>query len=228
MKDARFRFGVGVSVVWLGVMAYVAFRTPEIASAMKPNEWGDFFAGFFAPLAFLWLVLGYLQQGEELRLSSKALQLQADELRNSVEQQRELVDVTRQQVQHEKQLATVARKQRLESLKPKFFFSPGGASFSGDRSEHVFMLSNGGGTVYNVLAKIAFGDADDRMLWNIPAFFPETSHPTTFAYEGPVDFPKRINITYTDADGNVGAAAFVVEQDDPRVRSSSLKITQTG
>ena len=47
-----------------------------------------------APLAFLWLVIGYFQQGDELSQNTKALeqqekalQLQVDELRQSVEQQ---------------------------------------------------------------------------------------------------------------------------------------------
>jgi hypothetical protein len=61
---------------------------------MPFNEWGDFFAGASAPLAFLWLVIGYFQQGDELSQNTKALeqqekalQLQVDELRQSVEQQ---------------------------------------------------------------------------------------------------------------------------------------------
>lgn len=66
--------------------------------AMKPNELGDFLAGCFAPLAFLWLVLGFFQQGDELKNSVAALKLQGEELRNSVEQQRQLVEVTREQL----------------------------------------------------------------------------------------------------------------------------------
>jgi hypothetical protein len=65
---------------------------------MEPNELGDFLAGCFAPLAFLWLVLGFFQQGDELRNSVAALHLQGEELRNSVEQQKQLVEVTREQL----------------------------------------------------------------------------------------------------------------------------------
>ena len=36
---------------------------------------GDFLGGVSSPLAFLWLVLGFFQQGREIRLSNKALQL---------------------------------------------------------------------------------------------------------------------------------------------------------
>ena len=62
---------------------------------MPLNEIGDFLAGFFSPVAFLWLVVGYFQQGEELKLNTRALELQVNELKKSVEQQKELVEVTR-------------------------------------------------------------------------------------------------------------------------------------
>jgi len=51
------------------------------------NEIGDLAAGAFGPIAFLWLILGYLQQGRELKASTEALKLQAEELNNSVTQQ---------------------------------------------------------------------------------------------------------------------------------------------
>lgn len=58
---------------------------------MDLNEVGDFLAGAFGPVAILWLVLGFFQQGIELRQGTDALRLQAKELSNSVEQQTELV-----------------------------------------------------------------------------------------------------------------------------------------
>ncbi|WP_085703882.1 hypothetical protein [Pseudomonas sp. B15(2017)] len=59
--------------------------------ALKLNEIGDLAAGVFGPLAFLWLILGYLQQGKELKASTDALKLQAKELNNSVAQQKMMV-----------------------------------------------------------------------------------------------------------------------------------------
>jgi hypothetical protein len=65
---------------------------------LDPNEWGDWAAGLAAPIAFLWLVLGYYQQGQELRanvqalhMQEQALQLQVRELQESVGQQKEMV-----------------------------------------------------------------------------------------------------------------------------------------
>lgn len=55
--------------------------------AMPLNELGDFFAGVFSPLAFLFLYLGYKQQGKELKQNTEALKLQAQELSNLVKEQ---------------------------------------------------------------------------------------------------------------------------------------------
>lgn len=67
---------------------------------LKLSEIGDLSAGIFGPVAFLWLVLGYIQQGRELRLSSEALQLQAQELSNSVAQQCEMVAAQKTNLQN--------------------------------------------------------------------------------------------------------------------------------
>ena len=92
-----------IYLLFLAVMAAVAWQT---LWAMQPNEFGDLMAGVFAPLAFLWLVLGFFQQGEELKASVSALELQGRELNASAEQQRELVKVTREKM--EKDLEVLA------------------------------------------------------------------------------------------------------------------------
>ncbi|MFL8988697.1 hypothetical protein Q8X48_13240 [Pseudomonas sp. QLc11A] len=69
-------------------LAIIIARGGEVFS-LPLNELGDFAAGVFAPLAFLWLVLGYRQQGKELRESSVALRTQSEELKKSVTLQAE-------------------------------------------------------------------------------------------------------------------------------------------
>ncbi len=68
--------------------------------ALKLNEIGDLSAGVFGPVAFLWLVLGYIQQGRELKISSEALQMQAAELKESVKQQTALVEAQQENLRH--------------------------------------------------------------------------------------------------------------------------------
>lgn len=77
-----------ITSLYLSVfLAVVLARITELFT-LPLNELGDFAAGMFAPLAFLWLVLGYQQQGRELANSNTALILQATELRSLVENQR--------------------------------------------------------------------------------------------------------------------------------------------
>ena len=87
-------FGWIATTIWILLWVVLLVTDWNSAKGMAFNEWGDFFAGSFAPLAFLWLVIGYFQQGEELSQNTKALeqqeralQLQVAELKQSVEQQ---------------------------------------------------------------------------------------------------------------------------------------------
>lgn len=93
------KLGGATSVVYIFAMLIWAWSQSNDLRTLKPNEFGDLLAGIFSPLAFLWLVLGYFQQGKELKASVKALELQGKELKNSVEQQRALVDVSTKQLE---------------------------------------------------------------------------------------------------------------------------------
>lgn len=85
------------------------------------NELGDFLAGVVGPLAILWLVLGFLQQGEELRQNTRALQMQADELKRSVEQHKELVET-------EKAVLELQSRKSIRDRQPNFTIAQSGLS----------------------------------------------------------------------------------------------------
>lgn len=91
-----------ISIAYLFVTCNYIVNLEEFNS-LKLNEKGDLLAGIFSPLAFLWLVYGYLQQGRELKQNSESLRLQATELKNSVEEQKKLIKIHEddQKVQHE-------------------------------------------------------------------------------------------------------------------------------
>ena len=114
MTDKRYRIGIWVTGLYLLTLAIYAYVQRNAVLAMEPNEFGDALAGAASPLAFLWLVLGYLQQGEELRQNTEALNLQVRELQASVNQQRALVEAT--QRQHEFELARERARRRVELL----------------------------------------------------------------------------------------------------------------
>lgn len=144
--------GVGLFVaggvattVWLGLLAtYVQVNWAGVA-AMGPNEVGDFLAGAFAPLAFLWLVLGFFQQGVELRNSGEALWLQGEELRKSVEQQEALVSTTREQLAFDRGVVARQYDQTVRRAQPSFKLLYEGVVEAGANSAfHQFKLTNTG------------------------------------------------------------------------------------
>lgn len=79
---------VGSCLSWSITLAWLIFIYFKIHDGVLPknlNEFGDFIAGAFAPLAFFWLVRGFYQQGKGLEQNSEALKIQADELRKTTE-----------------------------------------------------------------------------------------------------------------------------------------------
>lgn len=111
---------------WLGVMVSTAYFLAlgltihflNLQAMRSWNEFGDFLAGAFSPVAFLWLVLGYLQQQRELQQNTEALKLQADELKNSVDQYKEMVSIAREQLLADASLIEDNKKIREIETKP--------------------------------------------------------------------------------------------------------------
>ncbi|PHH38684.1 hypothetical protein [Pseudomonas putida] len=114
----------------LGTLVYLAIITATVGFkfdkflALDLNELGDFLAGAFGPIAFLWLVLGFLQQGRELRLSTHALQLQAEELKHSVEQQSIMADAAVRQIDAARQALELQVQEAERALIADFEVRP--------------------------------------------------------------------------------------------------------
>lgn len=81
-----------LTLVWLTITISIWIFTRDATGFNgTPNEIGDFIAGMFAPLAFVWIVVAALVQSQELRAqqfelqqNGKSLQMQAAELKNTV------------------------------------------------------------------------------------------------------------------------------------------------
>lgn len=142
--------GLLLSAAWCGVFVALLYLKRSTIGALTLNEWGDFFAGAVAPLALFWLVLGYLQQGEELRLNTEALRAQQEELRRQVAETASLAANAERQAAATEQLALATKneaqrvtlKEEAESLP---LFRPSGGSVSPARTE--LNVKNAGATV---------------------------------------------------------------------------------
>lgn len=142
--------GILCTLAWLGVIAwFFSGRVSEIAH-LHPNEVGDFLAGSLGPLGILWLILGFFQQGQELRDNTRALDLQATELRNSTREQSELLRATRAQVEADHALVALARERHLQSVQPSFAFLDIAIVAREGGTELRFELRNLGANVYEV------------------------------------------------------------------------------
>lgn len=131
-RIGRIGWGVVASAIWVVSFCGFSLLLGEVGSSlldMSPNEFGDWAAGLTAPLAFLWLVLGYLQQGEELRatvhalhLQEQALQHQVLELKQSVEQQAAVAEATRRQAELAERASAINLRTMLVGHQPQFIF----------------------------------------------------------------------------------------------------------
>ena len=85
MKSANFWIIV-LSISYIVTILFLRGNDAlELLRTGNLNELGDFLAGFFTPLAFGWLVYGYLLQSKELRLQRKELSLTRNQLGKQTE-----------------------------------------------------------------------------------------------------------------------------------------------
>jgi hypothetical protein len=107
-QDWRVLFGLSLTFLYLILMGmYIA---SEVGWAdfthLSVERMGSFLEGAFAPLAFLWLVIGYFLQKKELRLNTDAMKMQFVEIQKSAEQA----------VEQTKAIASSELHQRRESF----------------------------------------------------------------------------------------------------------------
>lgn len=135
MRGAKFWLGVVLSIAWLGVAFYIA-KHSDIPT--KANEWGDYLAGMCAPLAFLWLVLGYMQQGDELRA-------QAEELRQSVIHQSELARASSAQLELQRNEVEASARAAWRASLPRLQVTVLSMEHSASHSVlHLHIVNRGG------------------------------------------------------------------------------------
>lgn len=113
-------FGLIGTAIWIFVFISLITIDWHNFLNMPLNEKGDFFAGIFAPVAFLWLVIGYFQQGEELQLNTDALKSQQAELWRQAGATGMLVRHAERQARAAEETIKMAAMQLESSLMPNF------------------------------------------------------------------------------------------------------------
>ena len=90
-------------IAWILTIIWIVINFVLVCSigtsGMDLSNWGEFIGGSAGILALIWLVIGYYQQSEELRLNTDALKAQQEELKQQVEATTELAKHAERQAQ---------------------------------------------------------------------------------------------------------------------------------
>lgn len=146
------RSGFLLSGAWLLIAFLLVLWKRDTLSELTLNELGDFMAGVSAPLALLWVIVGYFQQGIELRQNTETLKLQQLELARQVQETATLaLHAERQALASERQATAVqeqlkqARALRHQELRPIVKVQQISATTPG-----TVRFANVGHTIYDV------------------------------------------------------------------------------
>ena len=76
--DWRIAFGLSLTTLWIaaGLFYLIAVVGPNNFVHLPTADIGSFLEGAFAPLAFLWLVIGHFMQQKEISSNTMAIKLQ--------------------------------------------------------------------------------------------------------------------------------------------------------
>lgn len=203
--------GVFITFSYLCSIGFFQWQQIKEIDGLELNAFGDFLAGVFGPVAIFWLVLGFFQQGVELRNSIQSLDLQTQELRQSVEQQKKLVEVSASQLEIQRTEFEQTLHQLGEAVRPNFIVSYLGIDDDGyspyeDRASlplrHKIGFANIGGTACKVELFLGYGslvpDEGPIIIW--PQFEKRVRQVELFASDTHGD-SIQLDINYQDALG---------------------------
>jgi hypothetical protein len=186
------------TVVYLGVLLVSRLSVGgDLAYFLqhKPlNEVGDTLAGVFAPLAFLWLILGYLMQNQELKLQGRQLNLQLRE-----------IELQRQEM--EKSNDTLIKQQQALDKQTQLLLSQNRAYFvhqGGRRSSNIFnyRFYNRGNTAINLCIK-----ANGVEVKTSPITLLTKNGEFVVEFDGN-EIPSQIQVFFDDFGGNQWQQTF--------------------
>ena len=198
--------GFGLTAAYLAPMLIYSFVELPHMKAMKPDEFATFLSGAFAPLAFLWLVLGFRQQGDELQNSARALWLQGEELRNSVEQQRQLVEVSREQLESELEKRRANEAAAESDARPRIVLTKGSSSTSGETSTFYYSVSTAGPTCTGLCIYI-----NGNLYKRMPVFQAGDTQRLAIEFVKMSEVRNQeVEIKYVDMRGKEGKATYQI------------------
>lgn len=207
------KFGIFASVLWVAGWSAYSCAMKSSLIGMEPNALGDFMAGISAPLALFWLVLGYFQQGHELRQNTEALHAQQKQLSLQVQETAALVRASTLQAEAADKMAQAAIDQniRQESIllsesKPIFRLT----SADGPPHSRVMRVENIGGVVSDLKVK-SLDKSQDIHITVEPYVIFAPGDKGRITYQQATRYPFEFEISYTNRLGKRETQIFMLE-----------------
>ncbi|MFJ4348901.1 hypothetical protein [Pseudomonas sp. NPDC089401] len=202
--------GGAITLVYLVGITALTWGRIGTLSTMPLNEVGDFLAGAFGPVAFLWLVLGFLQQGDELRLSTKALEDQAGELKRTVEHQSTMASAALDQIDAQRESLQMQWYEREKTLKAVFSINYGYPSHSSPNVRNTIYITNRGADAAHMDLTFEPQISEERI--HLADMRSGEQESFSFSFN-PQESPRSglVTITYLDAEGKPRHQRFVYE-----------------
>ncbi len=200
----RTKLGVAGTAGWLVLAFLLALHKRDTWPELTINEWGDFFAGVVAPVAFLWLILGYLQQGEEVRSNTDTLRQQQQALERQVEETAavarhagEQVKVAADRLELERQQFERVRARDKARIQPVFTFTNGMSAGPATWDLH---FKNSGGMARHLTMIVV--DPPCEVRFSSPDVEPDGEGFITVSQI--TRYPTMLTIGYIDQDNDEG------------------------
>lgn len=204
--NKRTFFGIAGTAVWLTLAVWFIWYHRATLSVMTLNQWGDYCAGVVAPVAFLWLILGYFQQGEEVRSNTATLQRQQLALERQVQEtaalathSEEQAEIAAQRLDLERRRWEEERAQRKARIQPVFSCLTGTVT---NPAAYEATFRNGGGLARALT--IAGAIPATKAQFSISPTDVDTGMKGLLSANGLTSFPTTVTIRYIDQDGDEG------------------------
>ena len=208
-------------LVWILTLAWIVAASVllwcDLSTRDTPleiNQLGDYLAGVAAPLAFMWLVVGYFQQASQIRQNTSALKLQLLELQQSVLQQEKLAAAAKEQCDLMVQSAEDNARTLAAMHQPIFEWRCGEPGLQGNRKKWPLSFYNRAAQATDLkLSPSPSPDCFDVELLNESFDLFETPHKYTSFALAPVEAMQllkrfRIRAEYTDRIGERRSEVF--------------------
>lgn len=203
-RGLKERIGWILTVVYaLGVFIYCCVFSEKFCN-VSLADLGGFLSGAVGPLAFLWLVLGYLQQGDELRASSKELAQQAYELKMSVEQQAAMVKLQEKALDEQIARSHFQRQAQEYAAEPSFYLKY-------DTHENgmlLYNLTNKASPCSQVSLKIKAMYAESKIVTNMGYFGSGTVESIRVPGDKIIKYGSELAVRYQRSTGTFSEQSF--------------------